>query len=146
TSFHALIILPDSGATEVTAEGLDVNLEGTDTLDQAIKETVTMGGDFNTATGSTRAFKIVTKITVPTKGGASDTISVGLGPALGVDCNCDIHSFKGQFNESRTYTFTHDFDETSKNSVTFDATLNDFTNQAVNYVPATFPASNRIYV
>jgi hypothetical protein len=74
---HAAITLPASGTTTVTTnitnpdvprtirlkgnqdgtEGVVVTLVGTDILDQAISEEVAMGGDFNTATDSTRAFK-----------------------------------------------------------------------------------------
>jgi hypothetical protein len=112
---HAAITLPASGTIAVTTritnptvprtirlkgnqasvQGLVVTVEGTDIVDQSISESVTMGGDFNTPTDSTKTFKTVTRITVPTRGASGDTISAGLGTALGLDSYCDAYSFKG---------------------------------------------------
>jgi hypothetical protein len=42
-------------------------------------------------------------------------------------------------------SFSYDDDEISKNTVTLSTSLDGSANQALNYVPATFPAYNRIY-
>lgn len=162
---HAAITLPSSGTTVVTTaitnpdvprtvrlkgnqsttQGLVVVLVGTDILDKPITESVTMGNAFATPTDSTRAFKTVTSITVPTRGGASDSISVGLGAALGLDCYCDAYSFLGSY---ALLEDTHAFHATeiSKNvaqphSGTF--TINGSNDVAFNYIPQSFPDFGR---
>lgn len=153
---HAAITLPASGITVVTTaitnpdvprtirlkgnqettQELEVIVAGTDILDQEITETVTMGEAFATATDSTQAFKTVTSITVPTLGGASDTISVGLGLAL--DCCCNAYSFMGSYDVSGAYPYVHDADVISKISLTLDAKLSGTPSQVVTQSPKPF--------
>ena len=104
-----------------------------------------MGEAFATATDSLQDFKSLTKITMPARGAASDTISVGPGTALGLDCYCDAYSLRSFYDASGVFTHTHDADEISKNTVTLDATLNGTDNQTIAYILATFPAYGRIY-
>lgn len=165
TNVHAAITLPSSGTTVVTTaitnpavprtirlkgnqsttQGLVVTIAGTDILGNTISEDVTMGGAFATPTDSTKAFATVTSITVPTRGGASDTISVGFGAALGLDCYCDVHSFKGFYDATQVYSYTYSTTDISLNVVTLAATLNGSTDQVVNYIPSIFPAYGRTY-
>lgn len=83
TGILAAVTLADGKTTELTSNitdadvphtlrfksnqdgtgGLEVAVEETDILDQEITGTVTMGGDINTPTDSTRTFKTTTKIT-----------------------------------------------------------------------------------
>lgn len=156
TGIHAAVTLPTSGTTntttgftnpdvprtvrlkgnQATVQGLVVTINGTDIQGNQISENVTMGGDYTVATDSMRAFKTVTSMVFPTRGGASDSISAGPGAALGLDAYCDAYSFHGFAGVS---SYTHDAGVISKNKVTLSATLNGSTVQAVNYVPARFP-------
>ncbi len=98
---HAAITLPDTGTLDVTTgitspdvprtltitgnqAGITGNvvIEGTDAAGAAISDTIAANGT-STVEG-VRAFKTVTKITVPAKNGAGDTISVGTGKKLGL--------------------------------------------------------------
>ena len=100
-TIHAAITLPDSGTLDVTTgitnpdvprtltitgnqAGITGNvvIEGTDAAGAAITDTIAANGT-NTVEG-VRAFKTVTKITVPTKAGPGDAISVGTGKKLGL--------------------------------------------------------------
>ena len=96
TAVHAAITLPTTGTTAVTtaitvpnvARNLSVTgnaatavgnvvIVGTDITNAVITETIVANG---TATVlGTKLFKTVTSITVPTRGAASDTISIGTG-------------------------------------------------------------------
>jgi len=158
---HAAITLPASGTTVVTTaitnpdvprtirlkanqatvDDLVITLAGTDMLDQVITEDVTMGA-FATATDSLKAFKTVTSITVPTRGASGDTVTVGLGAALGLDCYTDEFSFKGL---AEVTSFTSDADVLSKNTVLLAGTLNGTANHAIPYIPSVFPKYGRVY-
>jgi hypothetical protein len=100
TGVHAAITLPTSGTTVVTtsitnpdfprqititgnAAGITGNvvIVGTDIADAALTETLVAVD--NTTVTSTKAFKTVTSITVPTRTTAGDTISVGTGAKVG---------------------------------------------------------------
>jgi len=121
-----------------TTQGLVVTVVGTDIYGNALTEAVTMGGAFATPTDSVNAFKTVTSVTFPTRGGASDTISVGLGAALGLDSLCDAFSFLNTPTALITAK-TVDTAVISKNTVTLAATLDGSTDQAVEYLPQTHP-------
>jgi hypothetical protein len=101
TAGHAAITLADGATTEVTdgitnpdvprairikgnAEGIagNVVIEGTNELDEAITETI-VAADAGVVDG-TKAFKTVSKITVPARTTADDTISVGYNDVLGL--------------------------------------------------------------
>ena len=98
---HAAITLPSSGTLDVTTgitnpdvprtltitgnqAGITGNvvIEGTDASGAAITDTIAASGT-STVEG-VRAFKTVTKITVPTRNAAGDTISVGTAKKLGL--------------------------------------------------------------
>lgn len=160
TSVHAAITLPSSGTTVVTTaitnpvnprtirlkgnqatvQGLVMHMVGTDWFDQAISEDVTMGGDYTVPTDTVNAYKTVTSITAPTRGASGDTVSVGRGAALGLDCYCDAFSFVGL---SGTSAKTTDTAVISKNTATLSASLDGSTDQALNYIPSIFPAYGR---
>jgi len=98
---HAPIALPDNGTLQVTdaitqpdlprtltitgnQAGIsgDVIIEGTDAAGAAISETIAANGAATVE--GVRAFATVTRITVPARNGAGDTISVGLGTKIGL--------------------------------------------------------------
>lgn len=154
---HALITLPASGTTEVTtaitnpdvprtvrikgnATGIagDVVIEGTDMLGNAISDTIVAADD--SAVDGVKAFKTITKITVPARTQSGDKISVGLGPNLGLDNYCDAYSFNGFAGVT---SYTYDETDISKNTVLLSATLDGAANQAVHYVPSVFAQYQR---
>src|SRR2546421_1106080 len=156
TGVHAAITLPASGTTVVTTaitnpdvprtirlkgnqssiQGLTpIVIVGTDILGNAITENVTMGGAFGTPTDTVNAFKTVTSITVPTQGASGDTISVGLGAALGLDNYCSADSFG---SKSSVTSFTASLTVISLNVVTLSQTLDGSTAQYAAYHPALF--------
>lgn len=98
---HAAIALPDAGTLEVTSgitspdvprtltitgnqAGITGNvvIEGTDASGAPISDTIAANG--TSTVGGVRAFRTVTKITVPVRNGAGDTIAVGWGKKLGL--------------------------------------------------------------
>jgi hypothetical protein len=156
TGVHAAITLPASSTTVVTTaitnpdvprtlrlkgnqasvQGLTgIIIAGTDILGNAISETVTMGGAFATPTDTVNAFKTVTSITVPTQGASGDTISVGLGAALGLDNYCSADSFG---SKSSITSFAFSTTVISLNVVTLSQTLDGSTTQYATYHPAIF--------
>jgi len=156
---HAAITLPASGTTVVTtaitnpdvprvvrikgnAAGITGNVVvvGTDIQGNSITDTIVAVDD--TAVDGVKAFATVTSITVPARTQSGDTISVGLGAALGLDCFCDAYSFTGFAGVS---SYAHDASDISKNVATPSATLDGSTNQALTYVPAIFPKYSRIW-
>jgi hypothetical protein len=101
TAVHAAITLADGAAAEVTtgitnpdiprairikgsAAGIAGNIviNGTNELDEAISETIAANGA-NAVDGS-KAFKTVTKVTVPARTTAGDNISIGYNDVLGL--------------------------------------------------------------
>ncbi len=100
TYVHAAITQPTSGTTIVTTaitnpdvprlltitgnQGTvtgDVVIVGTDIADAALTDTITSSGTSTVA--STKAFKTVTSITIPTRGAASDSIAIGISAKVG---------------------------------------------------------------
>lgn len=159
TGILAAQTLPASGTTTVTsgfstpdyprtvrikgnATGISGNVvvTGTDILDQTVTDTIAANG--SSAVDGAVAFKTITSAVFPTRNASGDTISIGPGPALGLDCYIDANSFRGFSGVSSS---TNDATAISKNTVTLSASLDGSTNQALNYVPATFPTYNRIY-
>lgn len=127
---------------QTTVQGLTpVVVTGTDILGKVISENVTMGGAFATPTDTVNAFASVTSIVFPTRGGASDTISVGFGAALGLDSYCNAYSFNGFPSQVASYTSSKTV--ISLNVATLSASLDGSTAQAVHYVPYVFPAYGR---
>ncbi|HWY79366.1 MAG TPA: hypothetical protein VNW29_03345 [Candidatus Sulfotelmatobacter sp.] len=162
TSVLAAQTLPASGTTVVTAgitnpdvprtvrlkgnqatvQGLQVIVTGTDIQGNALSETVTMGNAFATPTDTVNAFATVISVTLPTRGASGDTISFGKGAALGLDSYCDQYSFSG-FGGVTSYTYSTTV--IARNTITLSATLDGATNQAVNYIPNTFPTYGRAW-
>ena len=66
---------------QVTVDG-SVTIKGTDWADNVITDVIEANG--TAAVEGTVAFKTVTEITVPARGAASDSISVGYGTAVGL--------------------------------------------------------------
>lgn len=57
-------------------------IAGTDSNDQAITDTLTISG--TSTVPSVKAFKTVTSITIPTRGAASDQVSIGVTKTIGL--------------------------------------------------------------
>lgn len=100
TAIHAAITQPTSGTTVVTTEITNpdvprlltivgnqatvtgsVVIVGTDINDAALTDTIVSSGTSTVA--STKAFKTVTSITIPTRGAASDSIAIGTSAKVG---------------------------------------------------------------
>ena len=126
-----------------SVQGLQVIIVGTDILGGTITETLTMGGAFATPTDTLNAFATITSITFPTRGASSDTISVGPGASLGLDCYCDADSFA--IGSAKISSFTYDTAVISKNVIIHATTLDGSTNLSVGYIPSSFPAYGRIW-
>ena len=117
----------------------NVVITGTDILDQAVTDTIALNG--SSAVDGTVAFKTITNINMPAKTNSSgDTVSVGFGAALGLDCYCDAYSFTS-FAGASSYAYNKTI--ISKNVVTPSATLDGSTPLGLAYVPDTFPAYGR---
>ena len=101
TAVHAAVTLADAATTVVTtgitnpaypraprikgnAAGItgNVNIEGTNFNDEAISETKAANG--STAVEFDKAFKTMSKITLPARNAEGDTISVGFNDKLGL--------------------------------------------------------------
>lgn len=101
TGIHAAITLPTAGTTvvstgftqpdvprslrlvgnQVTATG-NVVIVGTNSNGEAITETIALNG--TTPVETVRAFDRVERVTVPTRGAASDSITIGPGNKIGL--------------------------------------------------------------
>lgn len=79
------VITLTSGGTADDIKAVQAVVEGTDIDDQPLSETMPIF-TVNTATTVTglKAFKTVTKVTVPAMDGAAAEVAVGTGPALGI--------------------------------------------------------------
>lgn len=160
TGVHAAITLPASGTTEVTtsitnpdvprvarikgnASGITGNvvIEGTDIFGQAVTDTIAAADA--TAVDGVVAFKTITKITVPQRTQGGDTISVGFGAALGLECYCDEHSFS--IGSAKISSYAYDKTVISKNVATPTTSLNGSTNIGLGYIPYLFPAYGRTW-
>ncbi len=101
-AIHAAITLPETGTLEVTEDITNPDLprvvsitggktgttgnviiDGTDIEDNVIQGTIAANGT-DTVDG-VKAFKTVTKITVPVQSEAGDTIAIGISAKLGLD-------------------------------------------------------------
>ncbi len=80
---------------------------------------------FATPTDTVNAFATVTSITFPTRGASGDTISVGLGAALGLDSYCNAYSFNDFPSQVSSYAFSKTF--ISLNVATLTAPLDGST-------------------
>jgi hypothetical protein len=143
-SVHAAVTLADGAATAVTtaitnpdfprnvtikgnAAGIagDVVITGTNFLDVAITETIAL----NAATEvlGTKAFKTVTKIDLPARTQAGDTVSVGIGKKVGIPhiaynaASLLVKLFDGSTDSG---TLAVDSDEIEKNIFSINGTPN----------------------
>lgn len=141
-SVHAAITLPDSGTTEVTTAitnpdvprtvtvkgnqaGITGNvvIDGTNIAGDVIQDTIALNGA--TEVEGVKAFKTVTKITVPVKNGAGDTVSVGIAKKFGLPHIVDnaalllVKLFDGSADSG---TLAVDGDEVEKNLFALNGT------------------------
>jgi hypothetical protein len=85
-----LITQPDFARTirlkgnQATVNSLVVTINGTNIRGTAITEDITIDA-YGTAKDGLKAFKTITSIVFPARGGSSDTISIGFGAQLGLD-------------------------------------------------------------
>jgi len=142
---HANITLPDTGTTEVTtaitnpdvprtvtvkgnASGIagNVVIDGTNVEGDVIQDTIALNG--STEVEGVKAFKTVTKITVPAKtNGSGDAVSVGIAKKFGlphiVD-NAALLLVKLFDSSADSGTLAVDADEVEKNLFALNGTPN----------------------
>ncbi len=82
--FPRNITLTTGGTTTDVAAG-NVVVEGTNIRDEVISETLAVTENQNGATTGNKAFKTVTKITIPAQDGAGATYDFGIGVKLGLE-------------------------------------------------------------
>lgn len=145
TAIHANITLPDTGTTVVTTAitnpdvprtvtvkgnasliAGNVVIDGTNIADEAIQDTIALNG--STEVEGVKAFKTVTKITVPAKTNASgDAASVGWAKNFGLPHMVENAAYLlvKLFNGSAdTGTLAVDADEVEKNLFALNGTPN----------------------
>ena len=145
TAVHAAITLA-SGATVVKIDSItnpdvprairikgnaagitgNVVIDGTNMLDEAITETI-IAADAGAIDG-TKAFKTVTKITVPARTTAGDTISIGFNDVLGLPyklaTNTVLIAALNHVKESTAPTVTVSATDIESNTVDLNSALN----------------------
>lgn len=104
----------------------NVVIDGTDYYGNVIQDTIALSG--TDAVAGTKAFRSVTKITLPTRGAGGDTVSVGYTDALGLSKRLFRNSVlwathNGAYETTRP-TVTFDSDELCKNTVDLNTALN----------------------
>lgn len=103
----------------------DVVIEGTNYADEAITETIVADGA--NAVSGTKAFKTVTKITLPALVGAGDTISVGVTDILGLPYklahNTVLMAFLNNTKEAAAPTVTTSTTNLESNTIDLDSAL-----------------------
>ena len=144
TSVHAAVTLADGAETTVTtaitnpdyprtvsitgnAVGItgDVVIIGTNCSDEEITDTIASSG--SSTVNGVKAFKTVTRITLPARNAESDTISIGTTVYLGLNRIANtVLPIKAVFNdivEATNPTITIDDTDIEKNLISFDSTL-----------------------
>jgi len=125
-------ITATAGGTAADIKAVQVIVEGTNMNDEAITETLAAFtvDTAGTVTGA-KAFKSVTKVTVPAMDGAAATVAVGFGEVLGLPYklphNTVLHAFRNNTRESTAPTVATS--STALESNTFD--LNSALNSSV---------------
>lgn len=145
TAVHAAITLADGATTDVTtaitnpkvprgirikgnAAGIagNVVIEGTNYLDAAITETIVANGA--NAVDGAKAFKTVTKITVPARNAEADTISIGFSDILGLPYklahNTVLEAFLNNTKEAVAPTITVSTTAIESNTIDLNSALN----------------------
>jgi len=84
------VTISGNGNADINASIIDV--QGTDINDKLISEAISISNNLGGETVGTAAFKTVTKITIPAQGGASGTLSFGIGFVFGVREKLEVDS------------------------------------------------------
>lgn len=118
-----------AGGTAGDIKAVQVVVEGTNEDGATITETLpaftvdTAG----TVTGS-KAFKTVTKVTIPAHDGTGATTAIGTGAKLGLPAQLSrdsvVNAYLGGAREATRPTVAFDTDETEKNTVSLNSALN----------------------
>jgi len=122
-------ITATAGGTAGDIKAIQVTVEGTDMLDEAIREvlpafTVDIAG---TVVGA-KAFKTLTKATIPAHSGTGATTAIGFGDKLGLPYKratipC-IAAYLGNTIESTAPTIVADASDIEKNTIDLNSALN----------------------
>jgi hypothetical protein len=118
-----LTVTPASG-TNVT-----VTITGTDVAGNAISEGIATGATSTTLVAGTKAFATITRIQIPARGGAGETVTIGTGSKLGLPDKCPhntvIAAAYNNVRETTAPTVTASATEFSGNTVTLNTSLAD---------------------
>ena len=117
-----------AGGTGTDIKAIQVIIDGTNFLDAAISETLPV---FTVDTAGTvegaKAFKTVTKITIPAHDGTGATTAIGWGDKLGLPYARGIYScidtFLDEALESTPPAITTDADDIESNTIDLDSAL-----------------------
>lgn len=122
-------ITATAGGTAGDIKAVQVVVEGTNYEGQAITETLqAFTVDTAGTVSGTKAFKTITKVTVPAMDGAGATVSIGFGDKLGLPyklAHNTVHlTFLDNTLEGTAPTVTTDIDEIEKNTIDLNSALN----------------------
>lgn len=118
-----------AGGTSADVAAVQPIVEGTDINDQVITETLPAFtvNTTGTVTGS-KAFKTITKITLPAHDGTGATTAIGTGSKLGLNTRLSrdstVRAFFNGVKEATAPTITFDATNISGNTATLNSALN----------------------
>lgn len=106
----------------------DVVVEGTDLAGEEISETIALSGT-STVAGD-KAFKTVTKVTLPQRQSAGDNVRVGVGAKLGLHEPLERDTIAAAYHDGNRETLSDvtvavDGDNLAENTIDLDSTLNE---------------------
>ncbi len=120
-----IVITPGGTTTDVAA--CDITVTGTNFKDEVITEALSFAANATAPTVGVKAFKTVTKISIPIQDGAGATFAVTFGDKIGLPfyltSNTVIHATLGGVKETTAPTVVVDADEIEKNTVDLESAL-----------------------
>lgn len=121
-------ITATAGGTAGSIKAVQVILEGTNDLDEVITETLpAFTADTAGSVEGSKAFKTITKVTVPSMDGAGVTVTIGFGEKLGIPfklpTNTCLLGSKAAVIEATAPTITVSATAIEGNTIKFNSTL-----------------------
>lgn len=117
------------GGTTGDVKKSDIVVEGTNIKDEPITETFSFEADATTATVGNKAFKTVTKVTIPAQDGAGATFKIGWGDKLGLPFKISgkplVFALHNGVPETTAPTLATDDDEIEKNTIDLNSALHN---------------------